>query len=60
MAPFRYDNKNVVITLGTADDWGVRPPDHNPTIAIIRKDLPFFFLGAACPSTIFSSGSADI
>jgi endonuclease/exonuclease/phosphatase family metal-dependent hydrolase len=30
------NNKNVVITLGTADDWGVRPSDHNPTIAIIE------------------------
>jgi endonuclease/exonuclease/phosphatase family metal-dependent hydrolase len=26
-------NKNVVITLGTLDDKGVRPSDHNPTIA---------------------------
>jgi endonuclease/exonuclease/phosphatase (EEP) superfamily protein YafD len=25
--------KNVVVTLGTADDWGVRPSDHNPMIA---------------------------
>jgi hypothetical protein len=30
------NNKNVVITLGTADDWGVRPSDHNPTLAIIE------------------------
>jgi endonuclease/exonuclease/phosphatase family metal-dependent hydrolase len=30
------NNKNVVITLGTADDWGVRPSDHNPMIAIIE------------------------
>ena len=30
------NNKNVVISLGTADDWGVRPSDHNPTIAIIE------------------------
>jgi len=30
------NNKNVVITLGTADDWGVRPSDHNPTIAILE------------------------
>ena len=25
--------KNVVVLLGTADDWGVRPSDHNPMIA---------------------------
>jgi endonuclease/exonuclease/phosphatase family metal-dependent hydrolase len=30
------NNKNVVVSLGTADDWGVRPSDHNPTIAIIE------------------------
>ena len=30
------NNKNVVVFLGTADDWGVRPSDHNPTIAIIE------------------------
>jgi endonuclease/exonuclease/phosphatase family metal-dependent hydrolase len=30
------NNKNVVITLGTADDWGVRPSDHNPTLAIME------------------------
>jgi endonuclease/exonuclease/phosphatase family metal-dependent hydrolase len=27
------NNKNVVITLGTLDDKGVRPSDHNPMIA---------------------------
>ncbi len=26
--------KNVVVALGTADDWGVRPSDHNPMIGI--------------------------
>lgn len=30
------NNTNVVITLGTLDDKGVRPSDHNPTIAIIE------------------------
>jgi len=25
--------KNVVIFLGTSDDYGVRPSDHNPMIA---------------------------
>jgi len=30
------NNKNVVITLGTADDWGVRPSDHNPMIAVVE------------------------
>ena len=30
------NNKNVVTWLGTADDWGVRPSDHNPMIAIIE------------------------
>jgi len=25
--------KNVVVLLGTPDDWGVRPSDHNPVIA---------------------------
>jgi hypothetical protein len=29
-------NRNVVVSLGTADDWGVRPSDHNPAIAIIE------------------------
>lgn len=29
-------NPNVVITLGTADDKGVRPSDHNPMIAIVQ------------------------
>jgi len=27
------NNKNVVVFLGTADDYGVRPSDHNPMIA---------------------------
>ena len=27
------NNKNVVVYLGTADDKGVRPSDHNPMIA---------------------------
>ena len=27
------NNKNVVVYLGTADDYGVRPSDHNPMIA---------------------------
>lgn len=27
------NNKNVAVSLGTADDWGVRPSDHNPMIA---------------------------
>lgn len=26
-------NKNVVVYLGTADDYGVRPSDHNPMVA---------------------------
>ena len=30
------NNKNVVIALGTADDWGVRPSDHNPMIAVVE------------------------
>ena len=30
------NNTNVVITLGTLDDRGVRPSDHNPTIAILE------------------------
>jgi endonuclease/exonuclease/phosphatase family metal-dependent hydrolase len=30
------NNKNVVIYLGTADDYGVRPSDHNPMIAILE------------------------
>ena len=30
------NNKNVVIYLGTSDDWGVRPSDHNPTLAVIE------------------------
>lgn len=30
------NNKNVVVSLGTADDWGVRPSDHNAMIAIIE------------------------
>ena len=30
------NNKNVVTWLGTADDWGVRPSDHNPMIAILE------------------------
>jgi endonuclease/exonuclease/phosphatase family metal-dependent hydrolase len=29
-------NTNVVILLGTADDKGVRPSDHNPMIAILE------------------------
>jgi hypothetical protein len=29
-------NPNVVETLGTLDDKGVRPSDHNPMIAIIE------------------------
>jgi len=27
------NNKNVVVLLGTADDYGVRPSDHNPMVA---------------------------
>ena len=27
------NQKNVVVLLGTPDDWGVRPSDHNPVIA---------------------------
>jgi endonuclease/exonuclease/phosphatase family metal-dependent hydrolase len=30
------NNPNVVITLGTLDDKGVRPSDHNPMIANIQ------------------------
>ena len=30
------NNKNVVVWLGNADDWGVRPSDHNPTVAVIE------------------------
>ena len=30
------NNPNVVITLGTLDDKGVRPSDHNPMIATIE------------------------
>ena len=30
------NNKNVVTYLGNADDWGVRPSDHNPVIAVIE------------------------
>lgn len=30
------NNPNVVILLGTSDDKGVRPSDHNPTIAIVQ------------------------
>jgi len=30
------NNQNVVIYLGTSDDKGVRPSDHNPMIAIIE------------------------
>jgi endonuclease/exonuclease/phosphatase family metal-dependent hydrolase len=30
------NNTNVVITLGTLDDKGVRPSDHNPMIATIQ------------------------
>jgi endonuclease/exonuclease/phosphatase family metal-dependent hydrolase len=30
------NNTNVVIYLGTADDKGVRPSDHNPMIAIVQ------------------------
>jgi endonuclease/exonuclease/phosphatase family metal-dependent hydrolase len=30
------NNTNVVIFLGTADDKGVRPSDHNPMIAILE------------------------
>jgi PKD repeat protein len=30
------NNTNVVITLGTLDDKGVRPSDHNPMIAIFE------------------------
>ena len=30
------NNTNVVITLGTLDDRGVRPSDHNPMIAILE------------------------
>jgi len=30
------NNKNVVIYLGTTDDYGVRPSDHNPMVAIIE------------------------
>jgi len=29
-------NPNVVITLGTLDDRGVRPSDHNPMIAVLE------------------------
>jgi endonuclease/exonuclease/phosphatase family metal-dependent hydrolase len=30
------NNTNVVILLGTLDDKGVRPSDHNPMIAILE------------------------
>ena len=30
------NNKNVVVWLGTADDSGVRPSDHNPMIGIFE------------------------
>ena len=30
------NNTNVVIFLGTTDDKGVRPSDHNPMIAILE------------------------
>lgn len=30
------NNPNVVITLGTLDDKGVRPSDHNPMIAVLE------------------------
>jgi endonuclease/exonuclease/phosphatase family metal-dependent hydrolase len=30
------NNQNVVVWLGTSDDRGVRPSDHNPMIAIIE------------------------
>ena len=30
------NNKNVVVWLGNADDWGVRPSDHNPALAVIE------------------------
>jgi exonuclease III len=29
-------NTNVVVYLGTADDKGVRPSDHNPMLAILE------------------------
>jgi len=30
------NNTNVVILLGTLDDKGVRPSDHNPMIAFVE------------------------
>ncbi|HEU5130572.1 MAG TPA: endonuclease/exonuclease/phosphatase family protein, partial [Pyrinomonadaceae bacterium] len=30
------NNKNIVVWLGTADDYGVRPSDHNPMIGIFE------------------------
>lgn len=29
-----WNNRNVVVFLGTADDAAVRPSDHNPMIAV--------------------------